>query len=178
MASRVLAEDVHVVLPELILAVLEQIEGLLVVLVGLFQFVLEGEVEALLEAEVEGQLRDVLHSCHVSRQSVHHGHLAFGEGARHSPKGSYNHSDRTNFPIIIIKLSKPCVILKFQVIPCQCRQQSQETDQKNHSHQSFAVLIHQPRISVSVTSLLDPENQSLPRIYDAYEKRQLAVAQN
>ena len=38
------------------------------------------------------------------------------------------------------------------------------------------ILTNPSLISVSVTSLLDPENGSLPKIYDAIEKRQQAVA--
>jgi hypothetical protein len=44
----------HVVVLQLFLTVFEQIQWLLVVLVGLFKFILEGEVDSWFETQIEG----------------------------------------------------------------------------------------------------------------------------
>lgn len=71
----VLLVDIHIVILQLIFAVLEQVKRLLVVLVSLLEFVLHCKVEAWFEAQIKGQFRDVLHPCNIWLYAVKHVHV-------------------------------------------------------------------------------------------------------
>ena len=52
------------------------------------------------------------------------------------------------------------------------RKQTQKINHQDQTHQPFSVSLKIFSYSVGLTSLLDPENQSLSKIYEALEKKQ------
>lgn len=80
MEADLLFVDVHVVILELLLFVLQQIQGLLVVFVGFFQFVLERQIQPFSETEIEWHFGDILHAGNVRFDAVEY--FGIGEVAQ------------------------------------------------------------------------------------------------